>query len=182
MTLLERRNLVADNAVEGRTLSGYAAVYGRESRELFELGKPFTERIAQGAFDATLAAGADVKLYYNHDASMPLARTKSGTLSLRSDRDGLAFEATIPETTLGNDIVTLMRRGDLSGEMSFGFYVEKDEWNKTRTERLVTQARLVEISIVQDAAYPQTKSSLRCVSARDRMNRALYLRGLKGRL
>jgi len=180
MTSLTRRAIASQNAVEGRTLSGYAAVYDKDSREIADLGRSFTERIARGAFDATLADAGDVKLYYNHDTSMPLARTRSGTLSLRSDREGLAFEATIPETTLGNDVITLMQRGDLTGEMSFGFYVEKDEWNKARTERLVTRARLVEISIVQDAAYPQTKSSLRCVSARDRMNRALYLRGLKG--
>ena len=60
---------------------------------------------------------------------------------------------------------TLIQRGDLSGEMSFGFMVEEDSWNKTRTERLVKRAKLIEISIVQDAAYPQTSSSLRSVSA-----------------
>ena len=49
--------------------------------------------------------------------------------------------------------------------MSFGFYVEDESWNRTRTERLVKRARLVEVSIVQDAAYPQTTSSLRSVSA-----------------
>jgi HK97 family phage prohead protease len=59
----------------------------------------------------------------------------------------------------------LLKRGDLSGEMSFGFYVEEDSWNRTRTERLVKRARLVEVSIVQDAAYPQTSSSLRGVRA-----------------
>ena len=49
--------------------------------------------------------------------------------------------------------------------MSFGFIVNRDSWNKNRTERVVESAQLVEISIVQDAAYPQTSSSLRSVSA-----------------
>jgi phage head maturation protease len=49
--------------------------------------------------------------------------------------------------------------------MSFGFYVTEDTWNKDRTQRLVKKATLVEVSIVQDAAYPQTSSSLRSVSA-----------------
>ena len=49
--------------------------------------------------------------------------------------------------------------------MSFGFFVEEDSWNRDRTERLVKRAKLVEISIVQDAAYSQTSSSLRSVSA-----------------
>jgi HK97 family phage prohead protease len=165
MTSLERRGIRAENSLEGRTLAGYAAVYNSDSREIADYGRNFVERIAPGAFGETLASGGDVKLYYNHDSSMPLARTRSGTLKLRSDRQGLAFEASLPETTLGNDVRELLARGDLSGEMSFGFFVEEDSWNKNRTERLVKRAKLVEISVVQDAAYPQTSSSLRSVSA-----------------
>ena len=163
--MISRRTLTAEQSMDGRTLSGYAAVYGQDSREIVEGGRKFVERIAPGAFNETLSSGADVKLYYNHDASMPLARTKSGTLTLKSDRNGLAFTASLPETTLGNDIRALIERGDLTGEMSFGFYVSEDSWNKNRTERLVKRAQLVEVSIVQDAAYPQTSSSLRSVSA-----------------
>ena len=164
--MISRRDFTAtEQSIDGRTLAGYAAVYGQDSRQLFENGRTFTERIAPGAFDSTLSEREDVKLYYNHDASMPLARTRSGTLTLRSDRNGLAFTASLPETTLGNDVRALIERGDLSGEMSFGFVVDRDSWNKTRTERMVERAKLVEISIVQDAAYPQTSSSLRSVSA-----------------
>ena len=157
--------MATEQTIDGRTLAGYAAVYGQDSREIVEGGRKFVERIAPGAFNETLASKGDVKLYYNHDASMPLARTRSGTLTLRSDRNGLAFAATLPDTTLGNDVRALLERGDLSGEMSFGFYVTEDSWNKDRTQRLVKKASLVEVSIVQDAAYPQTSSSLRSVSA-----------------
>jgi len=164
--MLSRRDFTAaEQSIDGRTLAGYAAVYGQDSREIVENGRKFVERIAPGAFNETLSSGADVKLFYNHDASMPLARTRSGTLKLRSDRNGLAFEATLPETTLGNDVRALIERGDLSGEMSFGFVVEEDSWSKDRSQRLVKRASLVEVSIVQDAAYPQTSSSLRSVSA-----------------
>jgi HK97 family phage prohead protease len=164
--MISKRTLEAtEQKLDGRTLAGYAAVYGQDSREIVEGGRKFVERIAPGAFNETLSSGADVKLYYNHDASMPLARTRSGTLKLKSDRNGLAFEATLPETTLGNDVRALMERGDLSGEMSFGFFVVEDSWSKDRSERLVKKASLVEVSIVQDAAYPQTSSSLRSVSA-----------------
>jgi HK97 family phage prohead protease len=162
--MISRRNLeLSEQRVEGATLAGYAAVYGEQSRELVEGGRAFTERIAPGAFGDSVRG--DVKLYYNHDASQPLARTSSGTLKLKSDRAGLAFEADLADTQLGRDVRELLKRGDLSGEMSFGFYVEEDSWNRTRTERLVKRARLVEISIVQDAAYPQTSSSLRGVRA-----------------
>lgn len=164
--MISRRAIEAtEQKVEGRTLSGYAAVYGQDSREIVEHGRSFTERIAPGAFNETLRASGDVKLYYNHDMSMPLARTRSGTLKLSSDRQGLAFEAILPETTLGNDVRELLARGDLTGEMSFGFFVQEDSWNKDRTERLVKRAKLIEVSLVQDAAYPQTSSSLRHVDA-----------------
>lgn len=164
--MIQRRSVeTVEQKLDGRTLSGYAAVYGQDSRELVENGRAFVERIAPGAFAETLRTGSDVKLYYNHEPNALLARTKSGTLKLRSDRQGLAFEASLPETTLGNDVRTLIERGDLSGEMSFGFFVEDESWNRTRTERLVKRARLVEVSVVQDAAYPQTNSSLRSVSA-----------------
>ena len=173
--MISRRDFTAaEQSIDGRTLAGYAAVYGQDSREIVEGGRKFVERIAPGAFNETLSSGADVKLFYNHDASMPLARTRSGTLKLRSDRNGLAFEATLPETTLGNDVRALLERGDLSGEMSFGFYVSEDSWNKDRSQRLVKKAQLVEVSIVQDAAYPQTSSSLRSVSAA--YTEAAYLR------
>ena len=173
--MISRRDFTAaEQSIDGRTLAGYAAVYGQDSREIVEGGRKFTERIAPGAFNETLSSGADVKLYYNHDASMPLARTRSGTLQLKSDRNGLSFSASLPDTTLGNDVRALIERGDLSGEMSFGFFVTEDSWNKDRTQRLVKKALLVEVSIVQDAAYPQTSSSLRSVSAA--YTEAAYLR------
>lgn len=164
--MISRRDFTAsEQSIDGRTLAGYAAVYGQDSREIVEGGRKFTERIAPGAFNETLANGSDVKLYYNHDSSMPLARTRSKTLTLKSDRNGLAFTASLPDTTLGNDVRALIERGDLSGEMSFGFHVIEDSWSKDRSQRLVKRAALVEVSIVQDAAYPQTSSSLRSVSA-----------------
>ena len=78
--MISRRSIAAEQSVDGRTLAGYAAVYGEESREIVENGRPFVERIAPGAFAETLRSGADVKLLYNHDAGALLARTKSGTL------------------------------------------------------------------------------------------------------
>ena len=159
--MISRRDFTSAPSVEGRTLTGIAAVYGQPSRLIREQGRTFTERIAPGAFGAI----ADVKFYYNHDASMPLARTQSGTLKLDSRADGLHYTATLPETTLGNDVRELLTRGDLTGAMSFGFFVTKDTWSPDRTERTVNTATLVEVSLVQDAAYPQTTSSLRHVDA-----------------
>ena len=161
--MISHRDIAATVASEGNILAGYAAVYDQPSRELVEGGRAFIERIAPGAFGRSIRG--DVMLYYNHDEQMPLARTTSGTLRLSSDRTGLAFDADLADTTLGRDVRELLRRGDLTGEMSFGFMVDRDTWNKARTERTIRSATLVEISIVQRAAYPQTNSSLRGVRA-----------------
>ena len=77
---------------EGNTLRGHAAVFGVLSEDL----GGFRERIAPGAFNDVLAAGADVRLLVDH-APPPLARTKAGTLRLYEDQTGLAFEADLPD-------------------------------------------------------------------------------------
>lgn len=162
--MMERRTIAIDRPV-GRTLSGLAIPYGKWSREISEPFAPqFREKIARGAFGDL--AGADIKLLWNHNPGALLARTRSGTMTITDTTAGLRFTAEIADTTVGRDVRELIARGDLSGEMSFGFYVDRDEWNPRRTERTVTSARLVELSVVVDAAYgDKTNSSLRSVSA-----------------
>jgi len=144
--MISRRAVDAtEQKLDGRTLGGYAAVYNQDSREIVEGGRKFVERIAPGAFNETLSNGGDVKLFINHH--------------------GLNFTADLPETVRGEELRVALERGDLSGEMSFGFVVTEDSWNKDRTQRLVKRAELLEVSVVTDAAYPTTSSSLRSVSA-----------------
>ena len=165
--MISRRAVDAtEQKLDGRTLGGYAAVYNQDSREIVEGGRKFVERIAPGAFNETLSAKGDVKLFVNHRTDeIPLARSRAGTLKLKSDRNGLSFSADLPETVRGEELRVALERGDLSGEMSFGFVVTEDSWNKDRTQRLVKRAELLEVSVVTDAAYPTTSSSLRSVSA-----------------
>lgn len=162
--MIERRTIAIDRPV-GRTLSGLAVPYGKWSREISEPFAPqFREKIARGAFGDL--AGADIKLLFNHNPGALLARTRSGTMTITDTAAGLRFTADLADTTVGRDVRELIARGDLTGEMSFGFYVDRDEWNPRRTERTVTSARLVELSVVVDAAYgDKTNSSLRSVSA-----------------
>jgi uncharacterized protein len=85
------------------------------------------------------------------------------TLSLREDEIGLRFEFELPETTRGNDVRELMSKGVLDGQMSFGFRVLEDRWDTRGSERVRNLIRvdLAEISVVPEAAYPQTSSQLR---------------------
>ena len=123
-------------------------------------GKPFTEKVARGAFDNSLRT--NISLLVGHDSRDLLANTKSGLLQLNSDAHGLAFEVTLPDTQRAKDIRALVDANVLS-EMSFGFNVIADSWSgSTRT---LTQVRLLEVSIVENGAYPQTSAEARHLSS-----------------
>lgn len=151
---IERRGAAGGFRASGRTLEGYAAIFGAETR----IGG-FSERIAPGAFRDSLASGRDVLALLDHKPDTLLGRTKSGTLTLREDAKGLAFTLTLPDTQAGRDLVALAERGDLGG-MSFGFRALDEAWEgDTRELRAV---ELHEISVVQSwPAYQQTEISLR---------------------
>ena len=141
---------------DGMTFSGYAALFDSPSHPL-----PFTERIAPGAFKRSLKSRNNVFMFYNHDSSEILASTRAGTLRLSEDARGLRVEADIAPTSRGNDVRTLIQRGDLYG-MSFGFSVPTggDSWNDDGTERTLNSVRLGEVSIVATPAYPQTEGTV----------------------
>ena len=137
---------------EGMTFTGYAAVFNAPSQPL-----PFIERIAPGAFKRSLKARNDIKLLWNHDTGSVLGSTRAGTLKLEEDNYGLRVTAILPPTSLGNDVKTLIQRGDISA-MSFGFSVPAngDSWNTEGTERTLRSVRIHEVSIVAFPAYEQT--------------------------
>ncbi len=139
------------DVVVGLTFTGYASVfdYGYDI-----WGGParggWTEYIDQGAFTKTLKEKPDVELLINHDG-LPLARTKSGTLTLTQDDNGLWTEANLePSDPDVQRIVPKMKRGDLD-EMSFAFRVTRQTWLNEAGEEvdswLGTQRHIKEVSI-----------------------------------
>lgn len=152
----QERRAAASVTAAGRKLSGYIARFNTEAR----IGG-FTETIKPGAFRASLDSGRDVLALADHDTSRVLGRTKSGTLELREDAQGLAFALSLPDTQAGRDLVALAERGDLGG-CSFGFTVPKDGDHWTGDRRELRAIELAEVSIVQSwPAYANTEVSLR---------------------
>ena len=152
---LERRAASGVTAA-GRKLTGYIARFDSEAR----IGS-FVETIKPGAFRASLASGKDILALVDHDPKAVLGRTKSGSLELREDAQGLAFTLTLPDTNAGRDLIALAERGDLGGA-SFGFTVPKggDHWNGDNRE--LRNIELHEVSIVQSwPAYANTEVNLR---------------------
>lgn len=162
--IIERRASGSLSSTAGK-LVGYASVYGPLSEDL----GGFRERIAAGAFKRTLDSRSDVRALVNHDSTLVLGRRSAGTLSLTSDSTGLRVEIDPPNTSYANDLKELIGRGDVS-QMSFGFFVNRDEWiieNEARV-RIVHDVDLIEVSVVTIPAYPDTTIALR---SRDRWER-----------
>ncbi|MDX0623486.1 HK97 family phage prohead protease [Sinorhizobium medicae] len=162
------KRIATEVRAEGRKLTGYAATFNQETRI-----SDFREKIAPGAFAASLRSNPDILALVDHDPSRVLARTKSGTLRLSEDERGLKFEIDIPETSAGRDVLALAMRGDLGG-MSFGFTVPDggDSWQGDKRElRSVT---LHEISVVQSfPAYGGTSVQARSRQQRSEADRRL---------
>lgn len=139
-----------------RTLTGYAAVWNSDTT----IGDYFVERIAPGAFSKAIRG--DVLALVNHDSGRVVGRTKSGTLRLSEDGHGLKVEIDVPNTSDGNDLWTLVERGDISG-MSFSFRATKQEWDESgdMPHRTVIEADLYEVTATPIPAYPDTSLALR---------------------
>ena len=147
---------------EGDTISvsGYAAVFNSETI----IGGKYREQIAPGAF--TNAIGRDdVMFLINHDG-LPMARTKSGTLTLAEDERGLYMSAELDSSDPDvRAIVPKMKRGDLD-KMSFAFSPEIQSWDDSGDMplRTIRQASLYDVSIVTYPAYQDTDIGLRSLS------------------
>lgn len=153
--------------IRGRTLHGHAAVFDQDA----EIDGATVEALAPGAFDAVLADElTDVRALWNHDSRLLLGRQRAGTLRVSTDRDGLPYAVDLPATTYADDLIELVRRGDLDGA-SFGFV--PGEVERTRTDdgrtRLVHRsvAQLVDVSPVTFPAYAGASAALRHRQHRD---------------
>ena len=153
---------------ESRTIIGYAAKFECWSEPIMGW---FREKIDRNAFSECDVT--DVIMCFNHNIDSILARTTSGTLTLSTDDEGLRFEFEAPATSLGNDMVELVRRGDIS-KCSFKFTVEEDEWlyaskenGLEYDERTIRKIdKLYDVSLVVYPAYTDTEASLRHLEER----------------
>lgn len=145
------------------TLSGYAVVYGVESRDM----GGWKEIIARGAMTDSLKKGLDVRFLYQHKSDKIMAREMAKTLVLSEDDNGIKFEAKLTDTTTNRDAFVDVEQGNLDA-MSFGmpYGSVTAKWERDLVKKMdirtVTKADIVEISLVTWAAYEDTT-----VAARD---------------
>jgi HK97 family phage prohead protease len=153
--VIERR--LASGSIEirkspdGKTVGvrGYAAVFDSES---------YGEVIRKSAFNRTIAQRDNVRLLVNHEG-VPLASTKSGTMTIGVDERGQWFDA--PALDLANPdvqrLVSAMERGDIDQCSFAGYFNDAPDVNGLREVREVT---LVDNSIVTYPWYEETEVGL----------------------
>lgn len=143
---------------QGKVISGYAILFNEPSQPMPVDDTTFTETISPQALQ-----GVDLSklvMIYNHDYANILASVKAGTLTVNVDEKGLAFKATLPDTTVANDVYENIKAGNLDS-MSFGFSVLADEWQQaddgSYTRQIDKIDNLYELSVVTLPAYDGTE-------------------------
>lgn len=147
-------------AAGGQTFSfnGYAATF-EQPFDMWDMwGDPYTEVLDPRACARTLANQADVQFLIGHDtAGIPLARTRSGTMTLSADATGLYVDAPSLDgrSPQVQSLSSAMERGDMD-EMSIGFIALGQQWSPDYMERRITEISLHrgDVSIVCWAANP----------------------------
>jgi HK97 family phage prohead protease len=156
---LEMRTDTSGNPV----LFGQAAVYNSLSKDL----GGFKEIIEPGFFTGVL--DGDIIATLEHDAANLLGRTSAKTLRIWDSPEALRTENHIPPTTTGNNLMILIKRGDIRG-MSFAFSVKPggDRWDRdkvtgAKTRRLLRNgcAGLYDVTYTANPAYVNTEIAQR---------------------
>jgi HK97 family phage prohead protease len=175
---LERRTISEIPSLEQRDegnssqIQGYAALFDVTT----DIGGWFTESIKPGAFNRALKEGDDCRCLFNHSPDYVLGRTKSGTLRLKEDARGLWIENDMPDTQIGRDVLTSIKRGDVTGQ-SFAFMILGQEWrfakNKGEVDhREITEVQLYDVGPVVYPAYETTSIAARSGEEAHKLARA----------
>lgn len=111
---------------DGRTLTGYAAVFGQPT-EIDSWEGRFVETIRKGAFRKTIRETTPV-MQFDHGrhpliGSIPIGRIED----LREDDEGLYTEARLSDNWLIQPVRDAIAEGSVGG-MSFRFEVVREQW------------------------------------------------------
>lgn len=132
-------------------VEGYAVVFD----SVTDLGW-IKEVIDRNAFNGCNMS--DVCMKYNHeDNVLIMARTRNQSLQLLIDEKGLRIRAELIDTQNNKDIYKMIQAG-LLDKMSFGFTVDKEEYDyETDTRRILGIDKLYDVSVVDVPAYDSTE-------------------------
>lgn len=146
---------------DSRKVEGYAMLFDTPSD-----GLTFEEVISREALDGVIYR-SDVLALMNHSVDRGvLARSENGegSLELEVDEKGLIYRFEAPHTSLGDELLENLRRGEIK-QSSFAFDVESDKWERKADgtwKRTINKfGHLYDVSPVYHAAYSKTSVYMR---------------------
>lgn len=118
------------------TFEGYGSVFGVQDS--------YGDKVQKGAFKRTLKEDRRPAMLWQHDTSLPIGVYTD----VREDKTGLyvkgKFTAGVRQA---DEALLLLRDGALDG-LSIGFRTKKSDLDEETGERLITEAKLYEVSLV----------------------------------
>ena len=186
-TILERRAIerpvelraAAEGSPSPGVLTGYAAVFNSESRDLGGLYEVIDPRAFGEPGELDLGKHVRVIGRTNHDSNLLLGTTDANTLRVVIDDVGVSYEIDLPNTSYARDLAVLAGRGDIRFS-SFAFRTTPDgrTWEYDENDRLVSRVVdgiLADVAPVADPAYwssssELTRSAINLDEVRERLN------------
>ena len=134
---------LSDYDEKNSLVKGYGSYFGNKDAD--------NDVIAKGAYQKTIKEnGERVKYLYQHNMMQPIGKMKE----LYEDDKGLVFVAEVPKTSLGKDVIELMKAGVIT-ENSVGILpIQKEDKGDYRE---LKEVKLFEISAVTLAANDMAK-------------------------
>lgn len=115
---------------ESRTIEGHAVVFGVRSVNLVPWSsyREVYEIMEKGSIDSDLLMRSDVVLtaFHNNEKILGRSTNGKGTLRMSIDDKGLFISCEIARTQTGDDMLELIKRGDVQG-MSFCYTCDEDD-------------------------------------------------------
>ena len=165
LAVVENEN---NDTEERKMVNGYASVFDTPYTLYDGSDVVIQEQVDSRAFDE--ADLSDVIFQYNHEGRV-FARTSNNTLAIIPDERGLAIEADLGGTDIGNQLYQEIK-GGYTTKMSYGYTVREAEWTDSKMEdgrtlelrTIKAVGKVYDVSAVSIPANDATSISVRNLS------------------
>lgn len=144
---------------DSRKIEGRSIVFNSLSQDF----GGWKEKISPDAISDEIINASDILFLLNHSDSRGILGRKrkgSGSLSTEIREDGVYFSFEAPQTSLGDELLEYLRRGDIT-QCSFAFTVDDDDWKEqedgTYIRTIKKFHKIYDMSAVYTPAYTDTE-------------------------
>src|ERR1035438_8201167 len=146
---LQRRSFARALSVEKRSTSPVGRMlYGAVPFDaVIQTADGYGELLVSGAFATSLITD-DPRVLFNFNVDKVIGRKSAATVVFQETRDALRFQAEVPSTSWGDDLLVMIRRGDVDS-VAVAFQIQEYVWGERDGIRVrqITKARLLAASV-----------------------------------